>query len=744
VAEQAQQASLFGAFSLKYLVEIVFRRKRIVAYAMLLVTVLSIGGSYIIPPAYISTTTILLHHEKILNPLVRYETAVSLTDHQRLNTFQKIIYSRPLIEEVMREVGLFREDMSPMDVESTVDRLRQNVHIMQLSGESFSIAVTWSEPHAAKQLVEAVTGMFIHRSLEGNRREASAAVEFIEAQLNHYKARLDDSTDVLKTFKEDNFEALPGQQKDNLGRYNRYKADLLELNIEIRELELQIELNQSRLSGEKEMVVEQTVFVEETAYQRQFKDLNMELAKLLSTHRENHPRVVNLRKEIAALEVLMEEDRKQDKASETRKVRSPIYLQLRARIEESTVKLEAAKAKQVELQRMVDDLKQMVGEAPQMERKLTDLESEVAINRQIYENLKVKLEHAKVTREVELAQQRNRFKIIEPALVPLSRYKPIRKQMAIGGILGGLVLGLVLTFCLELIDPAIIRREELARKYGRPVLARIPKVFHAANGRLSRAAALLSGSRIMRVARSLIGVQRFTMAPTFSPSLLLSGEDLAAAGRSRDKGFDPLRGLVEAYRQIHKELLAGREEDGDGLALGITSPNHGEGRTLLAANLTLVVASDLDLRVLVVDCDLRSRGLSKLLDFETAPGLTEHLDGGPLEIRPSGIRRLSVLAAGTSEVNQVEALASPDFAALVVRLKREFDVVVFDLPPANPYADAQLVVKQLDGALVTVRTYLTRKVHLGETVNRVGLGRVRGFLMNYLEYWIPPWLYRWL
>ena len=93
-----------GDFSLRYLLETVFRRKRLFLVVLILTPILSLLASLIVKPSYMSSTTILLGKEDILNPLVRYDTAVAMTDYNRLGSFQKIIYSRPLIEDTIRRL----------------------------------------------------------------------------------------------------------------------------------------------------------------------------------------------------------------------------------------------------------------------------------------------------------------------------------------------------------------------------------------------------------------------------------------------------------------------------------------------------------------------------------------------------------------------------------------------------------------------------------------------------------------
>ena len=99
---------------MRYLLEILFRRKRQFIIPMLLTPLLAYLLSYAIKPTYMSSTTILLGKEEILNPLGRYDSAVTMTDGNRLGSFQKIIYSRTLLEATARQIGLDKQAKSDL------------------------------------------------------------------------------------------------------------------------------------------------------------------------------------------------------------------------------------------------------------------------------------------------------------------------------------------------------------------------------------------------------------------------------------------------------------------------------------------------------------------------------------------------------------------------------------------------------------------------------------------------------
>jgi Mrp family chromosome partitioning ATPase len=73
-----------------------------------------------------------------------------------------------------------------------------------------------------------------------------------------------------------------------------------------------------------------------------------------------------------------------------------------------------------------------------------------------------------------------------------------------------------------------------------------------------------------------------------------------------------------------------------------------------------------------------------------------------------GFGTLWLLPAGVPPPNPQELLSRQDLATLLQDLHGEFDVILFDTPPAKRYADAQSVAFRAGGALVLARKDHTR------------------------------------
>jgi len=172
---------------------------------------------------------------------------------------------------------------------------------------------------------------------------------------------------------------------------------------------------------------------------------------------------------------------------------------------------------------------------------------------------------------------------------------------------------------------------------------------------------------------------------------------------------EPQSALAEQYRTFRTNLVA-MNPGGAPRAIAVTSTLKGEGKSLTVANLALALAELPDTRVLIVDSDLRAPVQAGLFGLPREPGLADVvLDFAPLDktVARTTVAGLNVLPAGRPVRNPSELLGSSRMSDLVSALKAEFNYILFDSPPALPFADTAVLGHRLDGILFVVRAEKT-------------------------------------
>jgi capsular exopolysaccharide synthesis family protein len=173
-------------------------------------------------------------------------------------------------------------------------------------------------------------------------------------------------------------------------------------------------------------------------------------------------------------------------------------------------------------------------------------------------------------------------------------------------------------------------------------------------------------------------------------------------------------------------------------AVLFTSPAVGDGKSVTAANYALVAAQG-QLRVLLIDADMRRPTVHRTFGLQRVPGLSELLrDGRELEdVRQPApfAESLDVMPAGTPITRSGDFLESLPAARMLDRARADYDLVVIDSPPVVGLADALSLASQPGIEVVVVtdakgrRRQLQKALRaleyagatvLGVVVNRVG------------------------
>jgi succinoglycan biosynthesis transport protein ExoP len=228
------------------------------------------------------------------------------------------------------------------------------------------------------------------------------------------------------------------------------------------------------------------------------------------------------------------------------------------------------------------------------------------------------------------------------------------------GIFVGLALALAIVFLLEALDRRIKTIEDFERAYRLPALAGVPQSSFAAVPAAQRTG-LLEPYRILR-----------------------SALDFAAVTR-------PLDSLL------------------------VTSAVPGEGKTTVAVDLAHAVALT-GRNVVLAELDLRRPTFAPQFDMRAGEGFTRaiaHEEGATgLLVKPIGeLPNLSVLTAGRLPPNPSELLSAAGIDEVLTELMSEDGLLIIDVPPLNPVADAQALLNNslIHAVLIVARVNMTTR-----------------------------------
>ena len=192
------------------------------------------------------------------------------------------------------------------------------------------------------------------------------------------------------------------------------------------------------------------------------------------------------------------------------------------------------------------------------------------------------------------------------------------------------------------------------------------------------------------------------------------------------------RAALEAYRGLRTRLMRAQAKTGV-KSIAVTSSLPGEGKTLTTMNLGLCYAQLPQQRVLVIDGDMRTRGLTAMLDHPNSPGLAEILSGdvGPDEaIVATNQKNLFILPAGTISSPSPELFTGTRWQEFLGQCGEMFKVILIDAPPIRPLADFELISAACDGIVMVVRAHHGQRETLRKTASTVDKKKLVGVVFN--------------
>jgi protein-tyrosine kinase len=166
--------------------------------------------------------------------------------------------------------------------------------------------------------------------------------------------------------------------------------------------------------------------------------------------------------------------------------------------------------------------------------------------------------------------------------------------------------------------------------------------------------------------------------------------------------------VAEEYRKLRSLILRLTKKLANHNTIMVTSAESGEGKSLTATNLALVLAQEYNHTVLLIDADLRRPTLNTLLGVEPVLGLSDCLADGidvGRALAKTGIPKLTFLSAGRKTQKPAELLSSNKMKALIYEVKHRYPdrYIIIDTPPTLLFSETHVIGSYVDGILFIVK-----------------------------------------
>ena len=309
----------------------------------------------------------------------------------------------------------------------------------------------------------------------------------------------------------------------------------------------------------------------------------------------------------------------------------------------------------------------------------SSLKNEVANKKSLLENLMRRQSETGVSARLKGLRTSNVW-IVDRAEVPIRPSSPKKKLNMVLALMLGLFGGLGLAFLFEHLDSSIKSFEDVEKYAKLPSLGMVPSFRPDGAGH---------GHPYGKHGDKKKGKK---------------GEEAEPHSIELVTHFAPKSTYSENYRSIRTTLLLAMP-DSKLKTIAVTSALPREGKTVTTSNLGVALAQA-GKKVVIVDADLRKPCQNRIFKLKGMSGLTNYLAAGMVLrdlVQPTAVPNLYLIAAGPVPPNPVELLGSEKMAVMLDELKKVFDYILLDTPPALAVSDAVVMGPHLDGAILVVR-----------------------------------------
>lgn len=715
-----------------YLRVLVKRRWTVVSVFMLIVLAVAVH-TFTATPIYQATSRVVIEKE---NPnLVSIEEVMSVdsTGTDYYQTQYKIIESRVVAREVIRELdlansaeflpppedtlaaqvkgwaadlvdgvktwftGLLKTDDDPAgagaaaggegstDIELVSDFLAR-VSVKPIRNSRLvDVSVEAKDPGMAARMTNALVRTYIDQNLEIKLAATKDAVHWLGERIAEERAKVEKAENDLLRYKEEHqiitdfssdAEQITAQKLATLNQ-QVVEAEANRVEAETRyQQALALEDDPAMLDSIPEVLANDLI----KEIKRMEVGLYNQMSELSEKYGRNHPQMVAINSELA--------DLRKRKAVEARRVVNALKNEFQlALVKEESLKKALALQKE---------------EVLALNKKAVQfgvLKRQAESSRQMYELLIKRFKETSLTEEMKTGN----IRVIDRAEVPQNPVKPKKKLNLLLALVVGLFTGVGLAFFLEYLDNTVKTPEDVTDYLKVPYLGPIPAF--SKNG----------------------------TARDIPPELITIHSPKSTAS--------------ESYRGLRTSILFSATDQKPAVIM-VTSAGPLEGKTITSSNLAVTLARSHQ-PVLLIDGDMRRPRVHRVFQSSPKKGLSGILVGrhtAEEAIEETPVKGLYLMSVGHLPPDPSELIGSNAMEKLIADLKATYQYIVIDTPPVTAVTDAVVLSRFVDGVVFVSRIgAMPRQVLknslaqlkavrarlLGVTLNGVGTGKDSYYYSQY-------------
>jgi succinoglycan biosynthesis transport protein ExoP len=492
------------------------------------------GSSWFLAPRYKSGTLILVEQPTMPKDYVTPNVSDDLQG--RLQNITQQILSRTRLMHIIDEFNLYSGAHEQLDPEAKVERVRKDIDIELVRDTSdritaFNVHYSSSDPYTAQQVTSELTTLFINENLEVRQQQSEGTTKFLIDQLDTARKSLADQEEKVREFKSQHIGELPGQLGTNLQILSGLQGQLQSEADAINSAKQQHAYLRTLVDQYRALQVAPKTGdgapMGLPALDDELQKLKGQLADLSSRYTDRHPDVRKLKQQIAKTEKIRQQisaDLKARSAAaqndsnntspapemlNANGTPSPMA-QIQSQLQSNEFEISNREHAVADLKSKIADYQTRLNQEPVREQQLTDLTRGYDQSKANYDDLLKKKNESAMATSMELLQQGERFRIIDPPSLPVKPDFPNRLKFCGIGLAVGLALGAGVVAGFEMLDDRLYSEKEIHDMIPAPVISEIPMIVNLCDEQHARKKIWLGWATVAIVVVSILAGSAFS------------------------------------------------------------------------------------------------------------------------------------------------------------------------------------------------------------------------------------------
>ncbi len=451
-------------------------------FAVITLAVVGVGINW--PKEYESESSVLWSNRDparaiLQQPVSREDMEVRI--HDQVDIAREIIYSNKILDEIIEKSELDADaDGNKLDrrqLELVKGHLKLGIRIFNRGAKLIAIAYRNKDPQLAYLIVSNASELFIRETRAAKNKASQHAYDFIDRQVLDYKNKLDDVNRRIIVFRKKNVELDSDTRSSVNTRVNNLKASIRATKLSLNEARVQKHSLEEQLVTERQRIEQQLLAESHQASTVERVSANTErllalqtsLDELRLSYTENYPDIVQIKEQIKNLKIQMQRENDEpisEIAVETNQadvpfVESQLYTQLAGEISDTETNIQTLIARIADSEGRLTIELERTNKVNALESQLVEMTRDLDVTQNIYDDLLTRRENARVSLNLQLESDGTRFKLQEPASVPLVPVGIRFLHFVLGSFPVGVLVPLGILYGLLFIDKRVRHEDSI-------------------------------------------------------------------------------------------------------------------------------------------------------------------------------------------------------------------------------------------------------------------------------------------